>query len=125
MADTRGDSPTVAELQAEVRRFRDERDWQRFHTLKDLAAALAVEAAELQEELLWVRPEEEADRLAARRHDIAAELADVVILALSFAETANLDLAAAVRAKITENAERYPVLETRGIATKYSERRGA
>jgi dCTP diphosphatase len=118
------DSPTLADLQEAVRGFRDERDWRQFHTLKDLAAALAVEAGELQEQLLWVRPEDERERLEARRSEIEAELADVVILALSFADVATIDLAQAVRAKLVENARRYPPDEVRGTAVKYSERTG-
>jgi dCTP diphosphatase len=116
------DSPTFAELQEAVRRFRDERDWCQFHTLKDLAAALAVEAGELQEQLLWVRPEDERERLEARRDEIAAELADVVILALNFADVASIDLGEAIKSKLEENARRYPADEVRGSAAKYSER---
>ena len=115
-------SPTLAELQEAVRRFRDDRDWRQFHTLKDLAAALAVEAAELQQELLWVRPEEEATRLAERSGEIAAELADVVILALNFAEAASIDLGVAIREKLSANARRYPVELSRGSAVRAAER---
>lgn len=112
------DEPTLLALQAEVRQFRDERDWEQFHTLKDLAAALAIEAAELQEELLWVRPDQEVERLEERRAEIAAELADVVIVALNFAEAASIDIAGSVRLKLSENARRYPVEDARGKARK-------
>ena len=83
MADMAQGRLTVAELQETVRRFRDERDWLRFHTLKDLAAAIAIEAGELQQEPLWARPDEEDARLAEHRDRIEQELADVAILALN------------------------------------------
>jgi dCTP diphosphatase len=121
MASSDRPSPTVAELQEAVRRFRDERDWRQFHTLKDLAAALAVEAAELQQELLWVRAEDETARLRERRSQIEEELADVVILSLTFADTADIDVAAAVESKLELNAQRYPAERARGKATKHTE----
>jgi NTP pyrophosphatase (non-canonical NTP hydrolase) len=117
-------SPTLVDLQEAVGRFRDERDWAQFYMLKDLAAALAVEAGELQKELLWVRPEEERARLELRRGAIAAELADGTILVLNFANAAPIDLAEAVQTKLDENARRYPAGEVRGRAVKYSERLG-
>ncbi len=103
-----------------VRQFRDERDWQQFHTLKDLASAISIEAAELQEILLWQNPEHERELLAARREDLEAELADVVIHALNFALAAEIDLAAAVVQKLAVNAVRYPVSKARGRSTKHS-----
>jgi NTP pyrophosphatase (non-canonical NTP hydrolase) len=112
--------PTLIELQEEIRRFRDERDWAQFHTLKDLASAIAVEAAELQEILLWQKIEDEADLLVRRREDIEAELADVFIHLANFAIAAEVDLASAIRRKLIENGERYPVEKARGRATKYT-----
>jgi dCTP diphosphatase len=121
MASPDRPSPTVAELQESVRRFRDERDWRQFHTLKDLAAALAVEASELQQELLWVRVEDETARLKERRSQIEEELADVIILSLTFADTAEIDVAAAVESKLELNAQRYPAERARGKATRHTE----
>ena len=117
-------SPDLTVLQRMVAEFRDERDWAQFHTLKDLAAGLAVEAAELQEELLWVRADEEGSRLEQRRAQIEAELADVVIMALNFANAAEVDLGTIVLAKLRANAERYPAATVRGSAVRYRERRG-
>jgi dCTP diphosphatase len=113
--------PPLSELQALVSRFRDERDWAQFHTLKDLAAAIAIEASELQQELLWVRPEDEAKRLEERRDAIANELADVLILSLSLADVTCIDPAAAILQKVQSNADRYPVDKSRGTSAKYSE----
>jgi dCTP diphosphatase len=78
---------TLPDLQARVEAFRDEREWAQFHShsLKDRAAAIAVEAAELQELFLCVPPDDELHAAAARRDAIANELADVLIQSLKFA----------------------------------------
>lgn len=112
------EGPSLASLQRAIRAFRDARDWGQFHTLKDLAMAISVEAAELQEELLWIRPEEESARLDARRSQIADELADVLIYCLHFAEVASIDPASAVLAKLRRNEDKYPVEAARGSAKK-------
>jgi NTP pyrophosphatase (non-canonical NTP hydrolase) len=113
--------PTLVELQEEVRRFRDTRDWAQFHTLKDLAAAIAVEAAELQEILLWQRVVDEADLLAHRREALEAELADVLIQVMNFALATEIELSKAVRRKLAENEVKYPVEKAHGRSTKYTD----
>lgn len=113
--------PTLGELQALIRGFRDARDWTQFHTLKDLAAAIAVEAAELQEILLWQRPEDEPELLARRRGEIEAELADVFIQVANFSLAAEVDLAQAVLGKLAENEAKYPVEKAHGRALKYTD----
>jgi dCTP diphosphatase len=112
---------TFGDLQERLSRFRDDRDWAQFHTLKDLSAAIAVEAAELQQVFLWRSTSDESAILGERGADIEAELADVVIQAMNFALAARIDLAAAVTRKIAMNAERYPADRVRGTATKYTE----
>ncbi|MGH3042419.1 MAG: MazG-like family protein [Gaiellaceae bacterium] len=111
--------PTLSDLQERIRRFRDERDWAQFHTLKDLAAGIAIEAAELQEILLWQRPDDESELLRKRRDEIEAELADVLIQIVNFSLAADVDLGKAVLRKINENEIKYPVAEARGRAAKY------
>ena len=113
--------PTLNELCEHIRSFRDARDWEQFHTLKDLAAAIAVEAAELQEILLWQQVDGEADLLARRRAEIEAELADVFIQVANFALAADVDLRNAVMRKLAENEIKYPVDKARGRATKYTD----
>jgi dCTP diphosphatase len=114
------EDPTLAQLQENVRQFRDKRDWAQFHTLKDLAAAIAVEAAELQEITLWQRTEDEGRLLAQRREEIEAELADVLIQVINFSLAAQIDLGQAVSRKLANNDEKYPVEKARGRATKYT-----
>lgn len=115
---------TLAALQAEVVAFRDAREWEQFHTPKDLALGLTVEAAELAELFLWKTPPQAEAALqddAAFRQRFAEELADVQIFLLYLAHAGGLDLAAAVRAKIAKNGANYPVAKARGSAAKYTE----
>ena len=108
-------------LEERVRAFRDERDWRRFHRPKDLAASVAIEAAELLEHFQWRTDEESAAELASpeKREAVGREMADVLILLLSAADVMGIDLHAATLAKIEENARKYPVAKARGRADKY------
>jgi NTP pyrophosphatase (non-canonical NTP hydrolase) len=108
----------LTEIQERLRRFRDDRDWQQFHTLKDLAAAIAIEASELQEIFLWNRDDAEQELAAARRKEISDELADVLIQCLNFALAAEIDVLEAVASKIDKNEVRYTVERARGSARK-------
>lgn len=114
---------TVAELKQRVLAFARERDWEQFHNPKNLSMALAAEAGELMEHFLWATPAQSATQAAepGKREQIAAELADVVIYALEFANIAGLDLAAAIESKMAANAAKYPVEKARGRASKYTE----
>ena len=114
---------TLADLVAAVCRFRDERDWAEFHTPKNLAAAVAIEAAELQERFLW-KTDAEVDRDladAAKRAGVADEIADVVMFAMLLADRLGIDLAEAITAKLAANEQKYPVNLARGNARKYTE----
>lgn len=100
----------LGELQAELRHFAAERDWQPFHTPKNLATALMVEAAELAEIFQWMTPEASAaaHEDAVSKGRIGAEVADVLLYLLQVADHCQIDLAHAVRDKLTRNAEKYP-----------------
>jgi dCTP diphosphatase len=115
---------TLAELSAAVVAFRDARDWQQFHTPKNLSAALAIEAGELQETLLWKTDSQVAEALisADSREKIADELADVLAYALLFAEAAGIDPTDALLKKLAKNDAKYPVEWARGSIRKYTER---
>ena len=114
---------TTAELKARVLAFVRERDWEQFHAPKNLSMALAAEAGELMEHFLWATPEQSQAivRDAEKRRKIEAELADVVIYALEFANIAGVDVAAAIERKMAENAQKYPVEKSRGRSDKYTE----
>ena len=98
--------------------FRDERDWKQFHDPKNLAAALGIEAAELNEVFLWKGTEESYDVDVAK---VREELADVLAYALLLADTFNLDPEEIVLEKVAANAMKYPVDKARGVATKYTD----
>jgi len=102
----------IQEIEAEIARFCAEREWDQFHSNKDLAAAIAIEAAELQEAFLWDR--------TATKEKIKEELADVLIYAFRMAERNGLDVAEIVREKLAVNATKYPVEKCRGLASKYT-----
>jgi len=114
---------TLAEIVEAVRRFRDDRDWAQFHTPKNLAAAIAIEAAELQERFLWKTDTEVDQDLAdpAKRAGVADEIADVVMFALLLADRLGIDLAEAITTKLAANGRKYPVTRARGNARKYTE----
>ena len=100
--------------------FREARDWARFHTPKELAAALSIEAGELQETMLWKSDAEVAAALRepGPRAAFEAEVADVAICLLMLAERSGVDLRQAILSKIDANERRYPVEEHRGVAKK-------
>lgn len=114
---------TVAELRERVLAFVRERDWEQFHSPKNLSMALAAESGELMEHFLWAesRASREVARDPKKRPAIEAEIADVVIYALEFANICGIDLAAAVETKMAANAKKYPVEKARGRSDKYTE----
>ena len=101
-----------------LKTFRDERDWKQFHDPKNLAAALGIEAAELNEVFLWKGTEESYKVSVAK---VREELADVLAYALLLADTFNLDPEEIVLEKVAANALKYPVDKARGVATKYTD----
>lgn len=114
---------TVAELRERVLAFAREREWEQFHSPKNLSMALAAEAGELMEHFLWSdsSASNAVARDAKKRPKIEDEIADVVIYALEFANIAGIDLAAAIERKLAANALKYPVEKARGRAEKYTE----
>ena len=114
---------TVAELRERVLAFAREREWEQFHSPKNLSMALAAEAGELMEHFLWAESRDSAAVLAdpKKRGKIEDELADVVIYALEFANIGKIDLAKAIEAKLAQNAAKYPVEKARGRSAKYTE----
>ena len=111
----------VEGLQFALQRFADARDWEQFHAPKNLAAALAVEAAELLEIFQWL--DEAQSRAVEPGHPlherVAEEIADVQIYLLRLADKVGVDLDATVRRKIARNDEKYPPEKARGNARKY------
>ncbi|MEY8436812.1 nucleotide pyrophosphohydrolase [Atopobiaceae bacterium 24-176] len=101
-----------------VRAFRDERDWARFHTPKDLACAISVEAAELLDAFRWSGSDTGVD---GREDAVCEELADVLIYCLYLADAIGADPAALIAQKLAANEAHYPADKARGNARKYTE----
>ena len=102
--------------------FRDRRDWKQFHSVRNLAAGLSIEAAELQEILLWKSDSEVAALLQSPsgRQRLAEEIADVLVFSLLLCHEAGLDPGQVVRGKLRQNARKYPVRLAKGKALKYT-----
>lgn len=110
----------LEEIRAKVAEFASERDWDKFHSPKNLAMALSVEVAELVETFQWLTEAESsnlsADQLTAVRHEIA----DVQVYLVRLAEKVGIDILHAVEEKMRLNALKYPALKVRGSAKKYT-----
>jgi NTP pyrophosphatase (non-canonical NTP hydrolase) len=108
-------------LRDQVRAFVDERDWDQFHTPKNLATALSVEAAELLEPFQWLQVGD-ADELGAKNlAQVTHEAADVLVYLVRLADKLDIDLMAAVAEKMVLNREKYPADKVRGDSRKYTE----
>ncbi len=99
--------------------FRDERDWGKFHDPKNLAAAISIEAAELNELYLWKSTADEMD--AVELNDVADELADVMAFTLLMVERLGLDPVEIIERKIEKNGRKYPASRVRGSSKKYDQ----
>lgn len=111
----------LSELLARILAFREERDWARFHTPKDVALSLVLEAGEVLEWMQWRGGDELAAHLKANRDGVGEELSDVLYWTLLLAHDLDIDLADAFRRKMERNAEKYPVEKARGRHAKYTE----
>ncbi|VVO77117.1 nucleotide pyrophosphohydrolase [Pseudomonas fluorescens] len=113
----------VDQIQQRLRAFALERDWDQFHTPKNLATALSVEAAELLEIFQWLTDEQSlAIKADEQRKDmVSQEIADVMMYLLRLADVLSIDLQQAVDQKMKINAEKYPIEKARGNATKYTD----
>ena len=112
---------TLRELQQRLAVFAAERDWQQFHSPKNLAMALSVEVAELVEQFQWLTEEQSRALDAERYQRVRLELADVFIYLLRIADALDVDLLQAADDKIALNERKYPVERVRGDARKYDE----
>lgn len=112
---------TLCELTAACLRFRDAREWKQFHSAKELAIGLSLEAAEVLEHVQWRTGRELEAHLQARHEQVGDELADVLNVLLLLAEHLKIDLADAFAKKMRKNEKKYPVEKSRGSARKYTD----
>jgi NTP pyrophosphatase (non-canonical NTP hydrolase) len=111
----------LADVITRIRAFRDSRDWMQFHNPKDMAAAISIEAAELQELFLWKSTGDSSRAAEVEKQRVAEETADIAIYLLELADNLGIDLVDAVDAKLLKNVEKYPVEKARGSSTKYTD----
>lgn len=110
----------IKKLTSKIIKFRKERDWEQFHTPKDLAISLSLEAGEVLEHFQWKSPEEIEKHIQKNKEEISDELADVLNYLLLMAHDFEIDLTKATENKIKKSALRYPVEKAKGKHTKYN-----
>lgn len=108
-------------LRARLQKFVDERDWSQFHSPKNLAMAMIVEAAELVEHFQWLTEQQSLEIATDKREQVSHEIADTFVYLLRMADVLGIDLIAAANAKIDLNAQKYPADKVRGSNAKYTE----
>jgi dCTP diphosphatase len=111
----------LIKLRDALRQFAGERDWEQFHSPKNLAAALSVEAAELLEHFQWLTEDESKNLSAESRHAVSLEAADVLLYLVRLSDKLNIDLIASAQEKMLLNAKKYPIEKARGSSKKYDE----
>jgi len=111
----------LEQLKQRLRAFVAERDWQQYHSPKNLSMALIAEAAELVEHFQWLTEEQSASLPTEKLAEVELELADIQIYLVELADKLQLDLKSAVDKKLALNAQKYPADKVRGSAKKYNE----
>ena len=115
------ESDPLDKLKNRLRTFASERDWEQFHSPKNLSMALIAEAAELVEHFQWLTQEQSADLPADKLKEVEQELADILIYLVRISDKLGVDLVKAAEEKIALNAEKYPVDSVKGSSKKYDE----
>jgi dCTP diphosphatase len=108
-------------IKKQVRQFVVERDWDQFHSPKNLSMALIVEAAEMVEHFQWLTEEQSCNLPPEKLAEVELELADIQVYLISLAEKLRLDIVVAVDKKLELNAQKYPLEKARGNSKKYTE----
>ena len=111
----------INEITAAITAFRDARDWKQFHTPKDVALSLVLEATEVLELMQWKNGDALDAKLAENKEALGDELADVLYYTLLLAHDQGIDVTAAFSRKMERNAQKYPVELARGSSAKYTE----
>jgi len=112
---------SIVSLQRQLRDFAAERDWEQFHSPKNLVMALAGEVGELMEIFQWLTPDESVRVMTDAAGKVREEMADVLAYLLRLADVLDVDLEAALAEKMVKNAMKYPVETARSVATKYTD----
>jgi NTP pyrophosphatase (non-canonical NTP hydrolase) len=110
-----------AETLEKLLKFRKDRDWEQFHTFKNLAISISLEAAELLEHVQWAADSQVADTVARKINEVSAEIADIAIYLSYLAHDLGIDLEQTVQKKLLTNEAKYPVDKAKGTALKYDQ----
>lgn len=121
MTDTTPPEDRMQALARALQQFADARDWGPFHSPKNLASALVVEAGELLEPFQWLTEDQSRQLAPEQRQAVAHEMADVLLYLVQLSTVLGIDLMDAARAKMALNAQKYPVEQARGHSRKYDE----
>ncbi len=117
-------SDSISSLLSSIRSFADERNWEQFHSPKNLTMALIVEAGELVEHFQWMSEQESRALSPSQREEVALEMADVFIYLCRLSDRLDIDLLAAAKKKMQLNEEKYPVERARNSCKKYTAWKG-
>lgn len=112
---------SIEQLRQKIRDFASERDWDQFHSPKNISMAMIVEAAELVEHFQWLTEEQSQSLPEGKRVEVEKELADIFLYLIRIADKLDIDLLNAANNKIKINDEKYPADKVRGSAKKYTE----
>lgn len=112
---------SLRDLAQRLEQFAAERDWQQFHSPKNLASALIVEAGELLEHFQWMTEEQSRSLTDTQREQVGTELADVLLYLVQLSNALGIDPVDAARAKLLVNEEKYPAAKVRGSSKKYDQ----
>ena len=112
----------ISKIQNQLKKFAIERDWEQFHTPKNLSMALSVEASELVEIFQWLRAEESISPDQKQIESINDEVADIAMYLLRFCSVLEIDLESAIKSKLERNTEKYPINLSKGNSQKYNKR---
>ena len=121
MTESTTPDTSLPALARQLQQFADARDWGPFHSPKNLASALIVEAGELLEHFQWLTEDQSRQLAPDKRQAVAHEMADVLLYLVQLSTVLGIDLMDAAQAKLALNAQKYPVEQARGHSRKYDE----
>lgn len=114
-------SEDIKKLTEELRKFTKDRDWDQFHSPKNLSMALSVEASELVEKFQWLTEQQSYELSDKKKKEVEEEIGDILIYLVRIADQLDMDLIKAATQKLKQNAEKYPPEKVKGSSKKYSE----
>ena len=104
-----------------IRKFRDDRDWMKFHSPKNMAISIVLEATELLEHFQWKDGADVDAQVQKKKKEIEEEIADICVYVFELADNLNIDVFDVIEKKLVENDKKYPINKAKGISTKYTE----